>query len=739
MKKIIFLIIPLVVLGFLISVKPVLAAACPFGPGDDNGNGTCTATFYPDANPETTSVDGWAQRSSSADESWSTIRNNAVGSYGYPSSPVGYIQWIQSNTTANTWRGLNRSYFLFDTSDLPDDTVISEATLSIYGESKVDEGTAIAPSTNIYSGNPDSNTDLTAADYVYTKFGTTPYSTTIPYANWSITGYNDFVFNANGLAAISKIGISKFSGRNANYDVPNTTPSWSGAAFYNHGVKGYFSEQGTGYQPKLVVTYSLPISAPTVTTQAATNILTTSATGNGNITSTGGENATVRGFKYGLTQADTWSVSDSGSFGAGAYTKAITGLSPGTLYYIRAFAVNSAGTSYGSYVSFTTAAPPPCVNHNVFGYAWSENIGWISFSCKNQNNPGDYGVDINISTGNFSGYAWSENIGWIDFAPAGPYPASPNYSACLDFPGSGQTCDGLGTNKVGGWARALAYGGGWDGWIKLRGSNYGVDYTSQSGELSGWAWSDMVIGWISFKGVNYGVVTTAKLPPSVSTAGETWNHCSFEEKSIPTLNWNYSDGTQASYWIQIDNTSAGFPNPEVDTGEIQISSQSYAVTFYDLDWDTKYWWRVKAKDQQGVWSNWSNIDNFTTPEHAYPYPGFSWVPQEPSQQEVVVFTPDQTGLAYLWTITEGTGEYVDGTGSASQSPHIEFLTPDNKIKLVITDSDDYSCESAEEAITAELPLPEYHEAPPIIWLRKALTTLASLIDGLYPAPLLKKW
>ncbi|KKR90861.1 MAG: hypothetical protein UU41_C0055G0001, partial [Candidatus Roizmanbacteria bacterium GW2011_GWA1_41_13] len=128
-------------------------------PGDiDNGDGTCTATFYPDVDPETTSVDGFVQRSG-ADESWSTLRNNAVGSYGYPSSAAGEIQWIQSNTTANNWRGLKRSYFLFDTSGLPDDAVINGATLSIYGESKVDEGTAIAPSTNIYSGNPDSNTE----------------------------------------------------------------------------------------------------------------------------------------------------------------------------------------------------------------------------------------------------------------------------------------------------------------------------------------------------------------------------------------------------------------------------------------------------------------------------------------------------------------------------------------------------------------------------------------------------
>jgi len=107
------------------------------------------------------------------------------------------------------------------------------------------------------------------------------------------------------------------------------------------------------YYGEVVVSYTA-VTAPTVTTQAATNVEATSATGNGNITDTGGENCTVRGFKYGLTETDTWDVHDSGSFGAGTFSKGITGLSPGTTYYIRAYATNSAGTGYGAYVEFTT-------------------------------------------------------------------------------------------------------------------------------------------------------------------------------------------------------------------------------------------------------------------------------------------------------------------------------------------------------------------------------------------------
>ena len=111
---------------------------------------------------------------------------------------------------------------------------------------------------------------------------------------------------------------------------------------------------------------------------------------------------------------------------------------------------------------------------NVSGWAWSKmddsatpaidegQIGWGSFNSTNCDFNGNgitdtrnypqclvgatstnYGVTIN-SNGNFAGYAWSENIGWISFDPAAPYPASPNYAACLDLPGFAQARNGRG-------------------------------------------------------------------------------------------------------------------------------------------------------------------------------------------------------------------------------------------------------------------------------------------------------
>lgn len=92
----------------------------------------------------------------------------------------------------------------------------------------------------------------------------------------------------------------------------------------------------------------------------------TTATGNGNITNTGGENNDKRGFVYGTTTQsapgnvapassgyDTY-AEDTGDYGTGAFTKAITGLTAGTTYYGRAYSHNSVGYAYGDEVSFRT-------------------------------------------------------------------------------------------------------------------------------------------------------------------------------------------------------------------------------------------------------------------------------------------------------------------------------------------------------------------------------------------------
>lgn len=109
----------------------------------------------------------------------------------------------------------------------------------------------------------------------------------------------------------------------------------------------------------LVEVKELVITVPTLSTSSADQLYMYSVRGNGNITATGGANSTRRGFCYkeGASGDPTTSDStayDDGDYGTGAYTKTITGLKANTTYRVRAYAVNSAGTGYGSTVSAIT-------------------------------------------------------------------------------------------------------------------------------------------------------------------------------------------------------------------------------------------------------------------------------------------------------------------------------------------------------------------------------------------------
>jgi hypothetical protein len=116
---------------------------------------------------------------------------------------------------------------------------------------------------------------------------------------------------------------------------------------------------GTSYGNQVSFTTTANINLATLTTTTVSSITQTSVQTGGNITSDGGAIVISRGVCYSTTQNPTTSNSliNSGS-GTGSFTSNITGLSPNTNYYVRAFATNSVGTSYGNQVSLTTSQLP---------------------------------------------------------------------------------------------------------------------------------------------------------------------------------------------------------------------------------------------------------------------------------------------------------------------------------------------------------------------------------------------
>ncbi len=119
------------------------------------------------------------------------------------------------------------------------------------------------------------------------------------------------------------------------------------------------------------VTNNVAAVAPTVSTSAATGVDATSATVGGTVNSSGGASVTARGVVWSSSDAapsiggpDVTNVSIG--TGTGAFSQSITGLSVGTTIYFRAYATNSAGTSYGSVLSFVTATPAPAISSATY-------------------------------------------------------------------------------------------------------------------------------------------------------------------------------------------------------------------------------------------------------------------------------------------------------------------------------------------------------------------------------------
>jgi hypothetical protein len=127
-------------------------------------------------------------------------------------------------------------------------------------------------------------------------------------------------------------------------------------------VRAYATNSaGTAYGND-VTFITVPVVVPTLTTTPITSITSTTASSGGNITADGGGAITARGVCWATTINPTISNSKTtNGTGTGVFTSSITGLAASTTYYVRAYATNSAGTGYGSSVSFSTPAYQPII------------------------------------------------------------------------------------------------------------------------------------------------------------------------------------------------------------------------------------------------------------------------------------------------------------------------------------------------------------------------------------------
>jgi hypothetical protein len=217
--------------------------------------GKYQVVFRPDAHPEGTSVDGWVYQgyTSGNGVAWATLVADAGNDAIDDDASEAFLTVLADGAGHDDkWRVLSRGIFLFDTSPLPDNCTVTSAVFSLYGTAKADPQ-SLTPNVNVYASTPTTNTALVGGDY--DSLGATAYcDTPITYANWNTSGWNNFYFNATGLAAIAKTGITKLGVRNVNYDVDDSAPSWTAGAFYS--LSCCFADY-PAYAPKLTVNYTV--------------------------------------------------------------------------------------------------------------------------------------------------------------------------------------------------------------------------------------------------------------------------------------------------------------------------------------------------------------------------------------------------------------------------------------------------------------------------------------------------
>jgi len=124
-------------------------------------------------------------------------------------------------------------------------------------------------------------------------------------------------------------------------------------------ISGNVSISGAGLGAAVTQAVSGTLNAaptpPTVTTATQSAVTATSATLGGNVTADGGASVTERGIVWktstGPTTADNKVANGSGT---GTFSATVSSLPAGTTVFVRAYAINSVSTSYGSEISFTT-------------------------------------------------------------------------------------------------------------------------------------------------------------------------------------------------------------------------------------------------------------------------------------------------------------------------------------------------------------------------------------------------
>jgi hypothetical protein len=346
-----------------------------------NSGGTWTQSSAPSA--------GWSSIASSAD---GTQLGAVVSGGGIWTSTDSGATWTQSSAPSASWSSIASS-----TAGTGLAAVVNGGGIYVSTNSGGTWTQSSAPSTYWFSIASSADGSRLAAAilgggiYTSTNSGSTWTLTSAPSAGWTA-----IASSADGtrLAAVVYAGgiyTSTNSGAAWTLTSAPSPDNWSSIASSADGTRlavvavgggiyvsaGTVSSlaPGTTYHYRLVgingagtalgadLTFATPVvSAPAVTTLAASGITATSATLNGTVNPNGG--ATTAWFQYGLTTSYgsfTTTTNLAATYTTFSLSNLIGSLAPGTTYHFQIVASNSVSTTLGADLTFTTGPAAPTV------------------------------------------------------------------------------------------------------------------------------------------------------------------------------------------------------------------------------------------------------------------------------------------------------------------------------------------------------------------------------------------
>ena len=328
-------------------------------------------------------------------------------------------------------------------------------------------------------------------------------------------------------------------GTTAGVYTQNRTGFTQNTTYYYRGYA--ISSAGTSYTPDGTF---LTLGAPTVTTPTVSTINLTTATLGANVTSLGLPAAiSARGICWGTTPTPTTNCITASGTAIGVFTQAVTGLTAGTLYYYRGYAINASGTGYSPDGTFTTEViPSVALSYSSSIMGTGSGVITATYSKPITTIPA-----ISIAqqgTATISSAAMTNNTWTIRT------PASSNYWQAITF-GNG-----------------IFVAVSWDGAV-MRSTN-GINWTSSTPSVSGIMWNSVTYGnslFIATGGSSAimsspdGITWTTRTNPS-SYSGQSTAYgngmfvsISYNSNSISTspdgITWTERTGTDSNAWRSI--------------------------------------------------------------------------------------------------------------------------------------------------------------------------------------------